>query len=174
MISLVMHARPSASDADERRVLKDLSYTSALGALADRVVLNALRIQSGDTKQFRDDSASEAAGLLEALATEAAEPVRVTQPARELGALTFLKSNGLDAKAPAVGTPRPDSDEIFDWLRQLIAALKSAHGGTASKDELVLIVETFTRVAELTLSAASEVTRHERSGDSWTMPVLRS
>lgn len=174
MISLVMHARPSNSDADERRVLKDLSYASTLGSLADRVVLNALRIQSGAQERFRDDSADEAASLLEGLAKGAAEPVRVTQRAREFGALSFFKSNGLDAKSPAVGAPPSDREEVVGWLRRLVFALRKAGEGRASQEELSLVIDTFTRVADLTLTAAAEATRRERSGDSWQMPILRS
>ena len=176
MISLgPAHVGPSAEEADERKILRDVSFASSLGSLADRIVLTCLRLQAQETDRLDEATADEAIQLLENLVSATTDPVHVIGRVRDVGALSFLTSH-----SSHVGTSVDANDdieeatEIVAWLHELSDALRAARDGTVTEDQLDLILSAFTRAAEATLSAASKYLSVDHSGSSWKIAIPRS
>ena len=101
--------------------------------------------------------------------------MHVTGRVRDIGALSFLTArspqSGVTVKS---GDHTEEKTEMISFLNDLSDAIQAGRDGSAPKDQLDLIIRTFTHVAEVTLSAASESLSHDHSESSWKIAIPHS
>lgn len=177
MISIVpAYVGVSTDEADdERKILRDVSFASYFGSLADRLVLAALRVQSRIDERLDPAAANAAIQILQSLISATAQPVHVSGHVRDIGALSFLTARSSQPGASVEpGDHGDDVTEMTSQLNTLSDAIQAGRDASATQDQLDLILRTFTHVAEATLSAASESLSHNHSESSWKIATPHS
>jgi hypothetical protein len=143
-------------------VIRLVADMGGLGSLADDVVMDSIRVESGRMKASDSVALTTAARAFRSVIdTDSAAPDQWT------GAIDGLHFQiGSFSSVAALVPEGPASDDLVRWFEKIVDALDNVIAGNRGED-LQLVEGEFTRLAQSTLAAARDITESRSFAHAW-------